>query len=76
MASLAWGQFDEESSDLQALQKVQPEFEVKLFASEPLVRQPCSMAFVDMGPQYCSPKPETPSDRVVIVQAPSIMFVL
>lgn len=73
--SLAWGQFEDRSSDLQALPKVPAEFEVSLFASEPLVRQPCSMAFdergrmfVGMGPQYRNPKPETPGDRVVIVQ--------
>ena len=74
-ASLAWGQFEDKSSDLQALPKVPPEFEVSLFASEPLVRQPCSMAFdergrmfVGMGPQYRNPGPETPGDSVVIVQ--------
>lgn len=74
LASLAWGQFEDKSSDLQALPKVPPEFEVTLFASEPLVRQPCSMAFdergrmfVGMGPQYRNPTPETPGDCVVIV---------
>ncbi len=73
--SFAWGQFVDKSSDLQALPKVPAEFEVTLFASEPLVRQPCSMAFdergrmfVGMGPQYRNPTPETPGDSVVIVQ--------
>jgi len=67
-------QFADKSADLKALPKVPPEFEVTLFASEPLVRQPCSMAFdergrlfVGMGPQYRNPKPETPGDSVVIV---------
>jgi glucose/arabinose dehydrogenase len=70
----AWAQFEDKASDLQALPKVPAEFEVTLFASEPLVRQPCSMAFdergrlfVGMGPQYRNPTPETPGDSVVIV---------
>jgi putative membrane-bound dehydrogenase-like protein len=74
-STAAYGQFADKSADLQALPKVPPEFEVTLFASEPLVRQPCSMAFdergrlfVGMGPQYRNPKPETPGDSVVIVQ--------
>ncbi|MCU0709989.1 MAG: PmoA family protein [Pirellula sp.] len=64
----------DKTSDRQALPKVPAEFEVTLFASEPLVRQPCSMAFdergrlfVGMGPQYRNPTPETPGDSVVIV---------
>ena len=68
-----WGQFDDKSSDLQAIPKVPAEFKVTLFASEPLVRQPCSMAFdergrlfVGMGPQYRNPKPDTPGDSVVL----------
>jgi len=72
--SSAWGQFEDKSSDLNALPKVPAEFEVTLFASEPMVRQPCSMAFderermfVGMGPQYRNPTPETPGDSVVIV---------
>lgn len=73
--SWTWGQFEDKSSDLSALPKVPPEFEITLFASEPMVRQPCSMAFdergrlfVGMGPQYRKPTPETPGDSVVIVQ--------
>ncbi len=53
---------------------VPPGFEVTLYAREPLVRNPCSMAFdsqgrlsVGMGPQYRNPKPETPGDSVVLV---------
>lgn len=53
---------------------VPPEFAVTLFAKEPLVRQPCSLAFdargrlyVGMGPQYRHPKPDTPGDSVVII---------
>ena len=50
---------------------VPAEFEVKLFATEPLVRQPCSMPraglLVGMGPQYRNPKLDTPGDSVVIV---------
>jgi putative membrane-bound dehydrogenase-like protein len=75
LTSLAMGQFEDKTSDLNALPKVPPEFEITLVASEPLVRQPCSMAFdergrlfVGMGPQYRSPTPDTPGDSVVIVQ--------
>lgn len=74
LTSPAWGQFADKSADLTALPKVPAEFEVTLFASEPLVRQPCSMAFdergrlfVGMGPQYRNPTPETPGDSVVMV---------
>ena len=74
LTSLAWGQFADKSADLTALPKVPPGFEITLFASEPLVRQPCSMAFdergrlfVGMGPQYRNPTPETPGDSVVMV---------
>ena len=74
LTSPAWGQFVDKSADLNALPKVPPGFEVTLFASEPLVRQPCSMAFdergrlfVGMGPQYRNPTPETPGDSVVMV---------
>ena len=66
--------FTDKSADPGAMPKVPAEFEVQLFAGEPLVRQPCSMAFdakgrlfVGMGPQYRSPKPETPGDSVVMV---------
>jgi putative membrane-bound dehydrogenase-like protein len=72
---LAWGQFTDKSADRESLPKVPQEFEVTLFASEPLVRQPCSMAFdeqgrlfVGMGPQYRNPKPDSPGDSVVIVE--------
>ena len=47
---------------------------VSLFARDPLVRNPCAMAFdskgrlcVGMGPQYRSPKPDTPGDSVWIL---------
>jgi len=69
----AWN-FDDGSS-LSALPQVPDGFEVTMFAREPLVRNPCSIAFdargrmfVGMGPQYRNPKPETPGDRVVIVE--------
>ncbi len=62
-------------ADANALPKVPPGFEVKFFAKEPLVRQPCSMAFdakgrlfVGMGPQYRYPKPDTPGDSIVILE--------
>ena len=60
--------------DDEALPSVPAGFQVTLFAREPLVRQPCSLAFdvrgrlfVGMGPQYRNPTPETPGDSVVIV---------
>lgn len=66
--------FVDKSVDPDALPRVPDEFVVTLFAREPLVRQPCSLAFdergrlfVGMGPQYRSPTPETPGDSVVIV---------
>ena len=49
-------------------------FEVSLFASDPLVRNPCAIAFdakgrlcVGMGPQYRRPTPETDGDTVYIL---------
>lgn len=49
-------------------------FEISVFASEPLVRNPCAMAFdaqgrlfVSQGPQYRKPTPETPGDRISIL---------
>jgi hypothetical protein len=66
---LAWGQVDK-SADREALPTVPAEFEVTLFASEPLVRQPCSMTFdergrlfVGMGPQYRNPTPTESPNR-------------
>ena len=66
--------FSDKQADTDALPAVPAAFEVTLFAREPLVRQPCSMAFdargrlfVGMGPQYRNPTPETPGDSVVMV---------
>lgn len=74
-SATAFGQFNDKSADLAALPKAPDGFTVTFFASEPLVRQPCSMAFdergrlfVGMGPQCRNPTPETPGDSVVIVQ--------
>ena len=71
---LATGAMLDKDADLAALPKVPPGFEISFFAREPLVRQPCSMAFdargrlcVGMGPQYRNPKPDTPGDSVVLV---------
>jgi hypothetical protein len=69
-AQVALAQFADKSADLKALPKLPAEFQVTLFASEPIVRQPCSMAFdergrlfVGMGPQYRNPKPETAASK-------------
>ncbi len=66
--------FQDRLADRDALPKVRDGFEVTVFAKEPLVRQPCSMAFdargrlfVGMGPQYRKPTPQTPGDSVVIL---------
>jgi len=54
--------------------KVPDDFNVALFAQEPLVRNPCAITFdkqgrlcVGMGPQYRKPKPETKGDSVWII---------
>ncbi len=53
---------------------VPDDFEVSLFARDPLVRNPCAITFdalgrlcVGMGPQYRRPKPGTPGDSVWIL---------
>jgi glucose/arabinose dehydrogenase len=56
------------------LPQVPAGFQISLVAQEPLVRNPCSMAFdsrgrlfVGMGPQYRHPRPETSPDSVVLL---------
>lgn len=53
---------------------VPDDVDVIVFAQEPLVRNPCGLAFdskgrlcVGMGPQYRKPKPDTPGDSVWIL---------
>ena len=53
---------------------VAEDLQVKLFAREPLVRNPCAITFdakgrlcVGMGPQYRNPTPDTPGDSVWIL---------
>lgn len=53
---------------------VSSDFQVSLFAKDPLVRNPCAITFDDlgrlfvgMGPQYRSPTPDIPPDSVWIV---------
>jgi putative membrane-bound dehydrogenase-like protein len=72
--STALAEMVDTGADLNALPKVPEEFTITEFAREPLVRQPCSMAFdtrgrlfVGMGPQYRNPTPDTPGDSVAIV---------
>ncbi len=72
--SLAGGDFEDPNADQDAMPTVPPGFEITTFARDPLVRQPCSMAFdlqgrlcVGMGPQYRNPTPKTPGDSVVWV---------
>jgi putative membrane-bound dehydrogenase-like protein len=66
--------FIDKSANPNSLPQVPKGFVVTEFAREPLVRQPCSMAFdeqgrlfVGMGPQYRNPTPDTPGDSVVMV---------
>ena len=73
-ACLPAADFHDPNADRDALPKVPAGFEISFFAREPLVRQPCSMAFdargrlcVGMGPQYRNPRPDTPGDSVVLV---------
>lgn len=49
-------------------------FEIKLFARDPMVRNPCAITFdkngrltVGMGPQYRKPRPDTPGDAVYLL---------
>lgn len=58
----------------EALPLVPEGFKIELFAREPLVRNPCAMAFdargrlfVGQGPQYRNPKPDTPRDTIEIL---------
>ncbi|MDB6155380.1 MAG: hypothetical protein JWL90_3833 [Chthoniobacteraceae bacterium] len=65
---------DDRGADPDALPEVAAGFEIRLWAKEPLVRNPCSLAFdargrmyVGMGPQYRNPTPQTPPDSVYIL---------
>jgi putative membrane-bound dehydrogenase-like protein len=56
------------------LPEVPAGFKIELVAREPLVRNPCAMAFdkrgklfIGMGPQYRHPTPDTPGDSVVLL---------
>jgi putative membrane-bound dehydrogenase-like protein len=67
--------FNDADADRESLPRIAEEFEISLFAREPLVRNPSSIAFdergrmyVSHGPQYRNPTPETPPDSVVILE--------
>ena len=67
--------FTDADADREALPKIAEEFEISLFAREPLVRNPASIVFdergrmyVSHGPQYRKPTPGTPPDSVVILE--------
>ncbi|MFP6762354.1 MAG: hypothetical protein VB858_02010 [Planctomycetaceae bacterium] len=60
--------------DAAALPDALPGFQIEFFAREPVVRNPCAMAFdftgrlfFGMGPQYRNPVPDTPGDSGVFV---------
>lgn len=68
-------QFSAGKVNLDSLPDTVAGFEVTLFAREPVVRNPCSIAFdsqgrmfVSMGPQYRNPTPQTPPDSVVLLR--------
>ena len=61
-------------TDDQGLPQVPSDFKVTVYAAEPLVRNPCAMAFdvqgrlfVGQGPQYRKPNPDSPTDRVTLL---------
>ena len=61
-------------TDHLGLPQVPSGFKVTVYAKEPLVRNPCAMAFdaqgrlfVGQGPQYRTPKPDSPTDRVTLL---------
>ena len=62
------------SADPSLLPVVPAPLRAELFAREPLVRNPCALVFdaqgrlfVGFGPQYRSPKPDTPGDSIAIL---------
>jgi putative membrane-bound dehydrogenase-like protein len=62
------------AEDLNALPTVPDGFQIEFAAKEPLVHNPCAMAFDDrgrlclgMGPQYRNPTPDTPGDSIYIM---------
>lgn len=62
------------AEDWAELPEVSDGFTVSVFASDPLVRNPCAMAFdvrgrlyVGQGPQYRKPKPDSPTDRITLL---------
>ncbi|MBL9166147.1 MAG: hypothetical protein JNN07_00230 [Verrucomicrobiales bacterium] len=57
------------------LPEVPPGFSISVFARDPVVRNPWALAFDDrgrlcvgMGPQYPAPQPDTPGDRIVVLE--------
>jgi putative membrane-bound dehydrogenase-like protein len=67
--------FEDRGANDAALPAAMNGFAVTVHARDPLVRNPCSVAFdrrgrmfVSMGPQYRNPTPETPPDSVVMVE--------
>jgi putative membrane-bound dehydrogenase-like protein len=73
-AGVALGAFEDRGADRGALPAVAEGFEVRVVAKEPMVRNPCSLAFdaegrmyVSQGPQYRSPRVETPMDEIVVL---------
>lgn len=71
---ILFGALTMRGADTASLPSVPAGFKVGLFAQEPLVRNPCAMAFdargrlfVGQGPQYRNPKPDTPGDTIEIL---------
>ena len=73
---ILYGKYDggDPFADLDAFPTVPEGFEITLVAKEPLVRNPCAIAFdgrgrmfIGQGPQYRRMTPETPKDSVYIL---------
>ncbi|MEM1295733.1 MAG: PVC-type heme-binding CxxCH protein [Verrucomicrobiota bacterium] len=67
--------FDAPDADSNALPSAPEGFAVELFAREPLVSNPCALAFdsrgrlfVGMGPQWRAPRPDSMKDSIFIIE--------
>lgn len=74
IAMPAFGQFADRNANLGPLPSVPAGFEIELVAHEPLVSNPCALAFdiqgrmvLGMGPQSRKPQLDTPGDSVWIL---------
>ena len=66
---------EDPEADVNAMPVAAEGFDIALWAKEPLVRNPCALAFdargrmfAGFGPQYRKPTPQTPGDSVFILE--------